>query len=651
MPSEPGLRSTLINVWFRLITLGVFALVFTEALILAQGKAQGWTYYLTTREVWFEIWVRLIAAALAGIVSGSAVAVLLLPLLWIFRSNRQRIAEVAIRTAVVVIVFFVSRYVLQILIGWSYQHWQHRAIYDKLLLWMQFLIFVVALVVPRARKEVVTSLDVFLSEKMTRRTAIATVAGTAALVVGEYALRKRLPKHDRVSNGERPRSNFLVITFDALCAEDMSLYGCKLATTPNIDAFARQSTVFTKFYSASTFTTPAVATMLTGLYPSEDLVYHLQGNLRPSDAQRSLPHLLRAAGYSTGAFLTNPYAYYFAKSVENDFNALPEPNFPTGKMQNFWHATTPLHQDSGFGSRIDEYQDLEAVWSYLGRIPVNLSIRYRPSATFEEARQLLATLPDGFFLWIHVVAPHHPYLPDRADRGRFLPDAELRAFEEEFGDRWQPHYPPSQQSQVDLRRLGYDEFVATADRAFGVFMTDFERSGKLQNTTVVVSSDHGESFEGGVFQHRSAYLTRPVIHVPLIVRTSGQQEGHTVQVTGDQTSLAPTILKLAGLPIPASMRGPSLVRWLKGVDGGEGEGLAFTQYFDRSSIFKPLRRGSVGAIDSEYEYVVYLDTKKGELRPLDQAQVWKLNRGAENPERAKTLRAAIQSRFPELLRE
>jgi len=91
----------------------------------------------------------------------------------------------------------------------------------------------------------------------------------------------------------RPKSNILLITFDALTAEDMSAFGYKLPTTPNIDAFAAEASVFTNFYSASTFTTPCIATMLTGLYPSQTHVHQLQGRL--NDAEKSLPHILRAA--------------------------------------------------------------------------------------------------------------------------------------------------------------------------------------------------------------------------------------------------------------------------------------------------------------------------------------------------------------------
>lgn len=276
-------------------------------------------------------------------------------------------------------------------------------------------------------------------------------------------------------------------------------------------------------------------------------------------------------------------------------------------------------------------------------------MRFRPTATFDQAKQVLANLPDGYFFWIHAITPHNPYLPDMADRERFLPNSESNTYEEESGNRWKPHYPPNQQSLVNQRRLRYDEFIATADRAFGAFMSEMENNGKLQNTTVIVSADHGESFEGGVYQHSSSYLTRPVIHIPLIVRTSGQQDSRIVSVVADQTSLAPTILELAGVPKPDWMYGPSLVPWLTGKGEGVGEGIAFTQYVERNSVFKLLHHGSIGVLDGQYEYVYYLDTPKSELRPLNEAQIWNLDRSAEHPERAAQLRLALKTRFPDLI--
>jgi arylsulfatase A-like enzyme len=645
IPRKSGFRSTLTSLWYRLTSLGIIALVFPLTLLLTK-KVQGWSFFLTPPEVAFEAAVRVIVAALAGVALGTLYTAAVTPFLWRFSSSRERLAEWATKVAVVLVVFLNSRYALEVLLKWS-----NRGVrFHSFLLASYLVAFAVALCIPRGRKEVVTSLDGFLGKKMTRLTTIATAVCTAALVATEFVLGGAVPTVKAAPGPNRPKSNFLLITFDALNAEDMSLYGGKLPTTPNIDAFASKAAVFTNFYSASTFTTPSVGSMLTGRYASETHVYHLEGQARGENVDKNLPHLMRAAGYATGAFVSNPLAYYFAKSLENEFDVLPEPVFDNA-TQPLWNATRPLHQNTRIGSRMGEYFDLEQVCSWLGRLPQNLYIRYRPGASFEQAQQVLAKLPDGYFLWVHVVTPHDPYLPDPADRGRFIPDAERRTFEEDIGRQWQPHYEPDQQSQVDRRRLAYDEFIATADRAFGAFMSELEKSGKLRDTTVIVSADHGESFEGGVYKHQSTYQTRPVIHIPLIIRTPGQQDGRRIAFTADQTALAPTILELAGQPKPNWMGGQSLVGWLNRDGQGEGAGLAFTEHLQRNSLFKPLRHGTVGVIDGRYQYVLYLDTQKGELRPLNEAQIWNLDRTADNPARAEALRAAIHSRFPGLAQE
>lgn len=250
-----------------------------------------------------------------------------------------------------------------------------------------------------------------------------------------------------------------------------------------------------------------------------------------------------------------------------------------------------------------------------------------------------------------MISPHDPYLPDPEDRGRFLAASALPGLADEPNSLWKPRYQPNQQGKVDEHRLRYDEFIISADRAFGAFMLDLETSGKLRDTTVIVSADHGESFEGGVYQHRSPYLTRPVVHIPLIIRTPDQHDGRTVSITADQTALAPTILDLATVPKPHWMRSQSLVGWLHRDGQGEGEGLAFTQYFERNSVFKPLRHGRIGVIDGQYEYVVDVDSQQGALRPLNEAQIWNLDRTRENPARAEALRALMHSRFPDLVQE
>jgi arylsulfatase A-like enzyme len=662
MPSkEWGFFSIVTSLWYRLVTIAIVTCVFYEALLLARGTAQGWSFYLSGGDVAFEVLVRLVVVAIVGLLLGTAATAGVAPVLWYFKSWRERLAGWTTMAAVIAAVFLISRYMLIYLIQWAAGFLTQPSVHGtddfftralpvvKVALVAFYLAFAVILWFPRSRKAVYTSLDPMLSNKMTRRTALVTVAGTAGLVAAEYVLSNRISNVQAALPPLRPKSNILLITFDALSAEDMSLYGSALPTTPNIDAFARRATIFTRHYSASTFTTPSVAAILTGRYPSETRVYQIQGRLLPENVHQNLPHLLRAAGYATGAFISNPYPYYLARGLANDFDELPQPHFQEGNLQRLWEATQPLHQDSGVGSRVEEYFELGRIWNSMAGTSPYAWLRYRSATSFEQAQKILAKMPEGFFLWVHVFSPHFPYIPDVREQGRFIPYEEGRTFENDFEAQWQPHYEPQQQKQVDRRRLLYDEFIMTADRNFGAFMEEVESSGRLKNTTVVVSADHGESFQGGVYQHGGPDLTRPVIHIPLVIRTPDQQEGRKVALIADQTSLAPTILELAGQPRPTWMRSPSLVPWLTRDGQGEGDGMAFSQYLAKNRVFKPLRHGTVGVIDTDYQYVVYLDTQKGELRPLSEAQDWKLDRTMENPAKAQALRAVLHRRFPDLV--
>jgi len=582
-------RSAALTLWLRLMALAIVGLVFADALYLGSNKVQGWTFYLTTSEVVFEVGLRLVVGALAGMILGTLCTALLMPFIWRFQNRRDSLLAWTTGAGVVLVAFVDSRLALTTLIKSS-----HRGVrVTTALLIAHFILFVISLLLPRLRRELTSSLDVFLGPNASRAMAFATVIGFVALVIGEFALSRPAQPVKAAVLFPNPKPNILLITFDALDAEDLSFYGRALPTTPNLDAFASKSTVFTNSYSGSTFTTSGIATLLTGQYPSETRVYQVQGILRGENRERTLPQALRAGGYTTAAFLSNPWAYYLAKTGRDGFEVLPEPNFEQGGVQRdgvqrLWSATRLLHQDTGVGSRVDEYFDLENLWNELG-LPHSHSFQFRPDASFEQAREVLSKLPDGFFFWVHVITPHDPYIPDPADQGRFLPYAEQRTFQDESVASWRPHYDASRQSQIDRRRLLYDEFVATADRAFGSFISELENSGRLKDTTVIVSADHGESFEGGIYRHETPDQTRPVIHIPLIIRTPGQQQGRKITYVADQTAIAPTVLDLTGVAKPAWMRAQSLAPVLKGEATSNGQGIAFAEFLEKNSVFKPLR--------------------------------------------------------------
>jgi arylsulfatase A-like enzyme len=309
-----------------------------------------------------------------------------------------------------------------------------------------------------------------------------------------------------------------------------------------------------------------------------------------------------------------------------------------------------LHQRQPLGSRADEFSDIEKVLDYVPRdllehysprLFAETKSGYPPAGSFGQAREILQGMPGRFFLWVHLLAPHWPYLPNSENVGRFLPSNEVRTIEEQM---------TSHARLIQKLRLRYDEFIADADSAFGGFLAELEGAQRLRNTAVIVSADHGESFEGGFYGHGSPYQTRPIVHIPLIIHLPGQENGSRIGVTMDQTSLAPSILEIAGVPRGDWMRGPSLLPWLNRDNQGADQGLAFTQYLETDSIFRPVRNGTVGVIDGRHQYVLDLATGKGILRGLDEAQMKDLDRSAQNPALAQTLRDTIYARFPDLPR-
>jgi arylsulfatase A-like enzyme len=635
--------------WLRLTTvaeIGVL-LAYLPTLVSISG---GWPVLLTGREIAFEAVVYLLSVALATVLFAAVCAVLLSPLLW-RNWSREKISGIITKTAVLIAAFVDFR----ILLASVLLHSHLSARFTSLIFAFYYVAFAVALIIPKQRKQLTASLDGFLEEKGTRRTAIGLAAATVAVIATEGATRAAVTRPAPLP-AKRPERNVLLISFDALSAEDMSLYGYRLPTTPRIEEFSRKSSVFTNFFSASTFTTPGIASILTGLYPSEHGVYHIPGRLDARRAGMTLPRVMREAGFATGASIANPYAFFLNQDIARDYDVFPDMPFHVRDLRKAWNGTSILHQQGAIGNRAVEFVDFKHAFELLPNLAeqrypkrfARLNSPFPPEQSFAQGLEILNRLPQGFFLWIHVMAPHGPYLPDRAHAGRFLPSGEMRTEMAQTSFTPATSYTPSQQPLVDQARLRYDEFVAEADEAFGNFMSQAGRAGRLQNTMVAVTSDHGESFEGGVYSHKSRYLTRPQIHIPLIVRMPGQDEGRQISATADQTSLAPTILEAVGLRKAEWMRGRSLIPELNGAGPATEPPSAFTQYFETDSAMKPLRKGTVGIIRDGEQYIVDLPTKKGFLRPLSEAQSKDCDHSAENPTRAAELRQAIHARFPEL---
>jgi arylsulfatase A-like enzyme len=320
------------------------------------------------------------------------------------------------------------------------------------------------------------------------------------------------------------RPNLVVYLIDTLRADHLGCYGYARPTSPAIDAFAREGVLFEKARAQSSWTRPAVATILTGLQP---ITHQAQNsNERLPGAIETVAERLRAAGYQTAMVTTNGNVagrYGFRQGFER-FDYLPE------------DETLPeLHV-------LSDVVDRHAESFLAGRD------RARP-----------------FFLFLHTTDPHDPYAPREPFHGRLAPGvplaagsaARLRELEAAGGAMAVEALEPI----VAL----YDAEIAQNDAAFGALLGRLDRAGLAATTAVLLLSDHGEEFlEHGGWTHGKT-LYEEQLRIPLLLRLP-EGEGAGARPTGiaEQIDVAPTLLDLAGLAVPADWPGESLLPWIHG---------------------------------------------------------------------------------------
>lgn len=509
--------------------------------------------------------------------------------------------------------------------------------------------FALAFFRPPLRRPIIRKSLRTFGSRGTRRAVIAGGAASLGLAVMSYDPTRRF--FSRASPaGRSNRTNVLLLTFDALAMDETSLHDARWPSTPNIAAFARSALDFTNAISASTFTTPGVASFLTGRFPSEHRLYDLSARLHGADVERNLPHLLRDAGYVTAASVANPHAHPDSSlGIQQDFDFLPPPALVVRTISRPWRQLLSLR---GLDEAQDEIEsvahllavDLPAkVRDLIPNVPARSWSNSPPELAFQQGMELLArcrATRKPFFLWIHTFTPHHPYLPEPPFRGRFLKGGEDPPSPETVMIVPEYRYPPDQQKVVDRMRLKYCEWLAQSDFAFANFMK--AAAPMLENTAVIVSTDHGESFDG-VLTHMSPYQMRGEIYIPLLVRLPGRSEAGRIDRFVSQTAIAPTILDICGLERPEWMAARSLLA----ASPSEGD-VAFTQFLVGNDPFGPVRIGTLGAVDGVHQYVFDIVAKRGRLRLWNARGEIDADRSAEAPEAAARLHNALQARFPEL---
>lgn len=310
------------------------------------------------------------------------------------------------------------------------------------------------------------------------------------------------------------KPNILLIAIDSLRADHMSCYGYPRLTTPHIDRFAKGGVLFEQTYSAHIPTTPAYASMFTGMdcFNTQVVALRHKGGLRPE--VNTMAEIMRDFGYNTTCvgFTGNPSSRGFDTYLDY----------------------------AGWGS-----------WNE-GRSPKAQNLN---EVTIPEINRLVED-DKPFFMMLRHMDPHAPYLPPEPYERMFYhgneTDPENKSMDpvmsfKPFRDFFASWMPPGI-SDKDYVIAQYDGAIAYMDACIQSIFQTLETLGILDDTIVVINGDHGETLYDHEcwFDHHGMYDN--VLYVPLIIRyPSKLPQG--VRVTGynQHKDLLPTILELADL--------------------------------------------------------------------------------------------------------
>ncbi len=429
-----------------------------------------------------------------------------------------------------------------------------------------------------------------------------------------------------------------LISLDAVAAADANVCAGTSSTMPRLQRFAAQATCFASYHASSNFTTPTTSTMETGALPWTHFATQPDARILEALRGETLAASLQRRGYRT-------------HSITDNLLAGPRNRGSYGGYDTSDYGKTTL-AGNVFRDAMSVFPDA-ALLRLTGAATSFLSafdMQWHGSRNPYDSRRIYAAALDVLsgepsaapqFLWIHSLPPHSPYLPPAFTKYKFLPAGELERWQDFLPDN--VGYAAAQQPLVDKHRLRYRESLIAADAWLGDFLDQLERQGRLKNAIMVITADHGESFEKGYLGHAGAPLHQPLIHIPLLIRLPGQTVARVVDTPTSEADLAPTLLSLVNAPGLPHAEGRSLV------DALNGKALSpqpvFAMTMEHQSRYQPLTQGHFAVIDGAMKFVLHLPDERRQLFDLnaDPGELKDLVR--ERPEDAVRLERLIRQQL------
>jgi len=356
--------------------------------------------------------------------------------------------------------------------------------------------------------------------------------------------------------------NILFVLVDTLRADHLSCYGYQRNTSPVMDSIAEQGLLFENCISSAPHTKPSTASILTSLHPPTHRVERFTSSL--DTKATTLPEALHAHGWRTSLMSANTFlspTYGFGEGVERFRGSVVNPAFQLLGSAAFHRLRRTF---------VHELHTWRAPWDFFRALvnfpflPQGNPYQHGMSASqidgefFDWLETLEAEEP--WFAYLQYMEPHAPYQPAPEHRIFGNPPADSMDgvwFPSKSETMFLPFAPgpaASEQERTDMI-ANYDSCIHEVDAALGKLFQRLEERGDLENTLVVITSDHGEEFfEHGAWGHGHS-LHRELIHVPLILRWPAKFKPERIQAQVRSIDIFPTILALCGIAPPGSAQG------------------------------------------------------------------------------------------------
>ncbi len=415
----------------------------------------------------------------------------------------------------------------------------------------------------------------------------------------------------------RKRPNILWICTDQQRYDTIHTLGNPHIRTPNLDRLVAQGIAFTHAHCQSPICSPSRASFLTGMYAST-IHACINGNDHWDEAAPLITKTLADTGYDCA--LAGKFHLSSAMAHE------PELRPKDDGYRRFWYSHAP-HQGIGKGNQYTDWltsigQDYKKLKKKYGYIPAKW---HQTTWCADRAIDFVKEQRRGPWLCsVNIYDPHGPFDPPHEYVDRFdiesLPEPLFR--ESDLADQQRlagvmfqskakrPAYPDAK-----LTLAKYWAQIELIDENVGRMLEALEETGQRKNTIVIFTSDHGEMAGDHGLKKKGCRFYEGLVRVPLIFSWPGRfKDGLRSDALVELLDIAPTLLELAGLPIPEAMHGKSLLPILTGqADPGHHRDFVRCEYYE---VLEGPRSYATMLRTREYKLVNYHGHEHGELFDL-----------------------------------